>query len=148
MCCLTGSPPPRLGSFGGKDVADTTHRIVHTAIENNVAVQMNFARTGGKLGSKTWRCCAWSLVRVTVFLILAFFSTVWQPVFYQYELLYTIILTSMFLFSLDSVGKKCIIVMQLCWYFSNVVFRSLRASVRYISFARGNRSSGIVRWCH
>jgi len=46
MHCLVGSPP---GIVGGKHVADTTCRILCAVIDNSVAVQMNFAGTGGKL---------------------------------------------------------------------------------------------------
>jgi len=39
-----------LGSYGGKDVADTTRRVLRTMLHNCVAVSMNFAGRGGKYG--------------------------------------------------------------------------------------------------
>jgi len=39
-----------LGAIGGKDVAETTRRILRAILENGVAVHMNFAGRGGKHG--------------------------------------------------------------------------------------------------
>lgn len=37
-----------LGSIGGKDVAETTRRVMHTLMKKSVAGRMNFAGRGGK----------------------------------------------------------------------------------------------------
>lgn len=37
-----------LGSLGGKDVAETTRRVLRDLLHNSVAVQMNFSGRGGK----------------------------------------------------------------------------------------------------
>jgi len=39
-----------LGAIGGKDIADTTRRVLRQLMTNNVARRMNFAGRGSKTG--------------------------------------------------------------------------------------------------
>jgi hypothetical protein len=44
-----------LGSIGGKDVAETTRRVMRTLMTNTVAARMNFAGRGGKKAIKNMK---------------------------------------------------------------------------------------------
>lgn len=44
-----------LGAIGGKDVADTTRRIMRSLMTNGVARRMNFAGRGSKTGISEMR---------------------------------------------------------------------------------------------
>jgi len=57
-----------LGALGEKDVADTTHRILHAVIVNSGAVQMNFAGRGGKLGIENMTLLRWVVGKSYCFL--------------------------------------------------------------------------------
>ena len=48
VCCLV--QVCYLGNIGGKDVADTTRRIMRTLMTNGVARRVNFAGRGRKTG--------------------------------------------------------------------------------------------------
>jgi len=39
-----------LGAIGGKDIADTTRRVLRQLMTNNMARRMNFAGRGSKTG--------------------------------------------------------------------------------------------------
>lgn len=44
-----------LGAIGGKDVPDTTRRILRSLMTNSVAARMNFAGRGTKVGIQNMR---------------------------------------------------------------------------------------------
>ena len=74
-----------MGSIGGKDVAETTRRILRSIMTDVVAVRMNFAGRGGKVAIKDMKLLrviigkslyCWTILYLLVQLILALFGFV------------------------------------------------------------------------
>ena len=59
-----------LGSIGGKNVAETTRRIMRHLITNDVASRMNYAGRGGKKGIEKMRLLKVVIGRAIYHLIL------------------------------------------------------------------------------
>lgn len=79
-----------LGAIGGKDIAETTRRVLRSLMANSVAQQMNFVGRGQKRGIQQMRLlqvvigkdaihsfCVFTLMDVTIIILIITITITW-----------------------------------------------------------------------